>query len=148
MGEADNLEAVRHQHPGNLRRGAGWVELPGALARKYPNARREWGWQWVFPATRTSVDPTTARRRRHHPHEPVVQRAAKEVVRRAGIATPASCHTFRHAFATYLLGYGYDIRTVQELLGHRGLGTTMIYTHDLNHGLGAVRSPADCLVRP
>ncbi len=131
-----------------MERGAGWVELPGALARKYPNAGREWGWQWVFPATRLYVDRDTGQRRRHHLHESVVQRAVKEAVRRSGLAKPASCHTFRHSFATHLLEDGYDIRTVQELLGHSDVSTTMIYTHVLNRGWGAVRSPADRLLAP
>jgi len=140
-----HLESVRRQHEEDVRRGAGWVELPGAIARKYPNAGREWAWQWVFPATRTYVEPATGQRRRHHLHETVVQRAVRIAVIRSGIAKPASCHTFRHSFATHLLEDGYDIRTVQELLGHRDVRTTMIYTHVLNRGGRGVLSPADRL---
>ena len=129
---ARHLEHVRKQHQVDLRQGAGWVELPWALARKYPNAGREWGWRSVFPATRMYVERLTGQRRRHHLHESVLQRAVKEAARGTGIAKRATCHTFRHSFATH-----------QELLGHRDVTTTMIYTHVLNRGPGGVRSPAD-----
>jgi len=138
---------VRRIHRKDLSEGFGEVFLPDALARKYPDAGREWGWQWVFPAEHRSRDPRTQAERRHHMHETVVQRAVKQAVRDVGISRRASCHTFRHSFATHLIEDGYDIRTIQELLGHKDLKTTMIYTHVLNRGGLGVRSPADLLFR-
>jgi integron integrase len=140
-----HLERVRAQHQGDLADGAGWVELPGALGRKYPNAGRSWPWQWVFPATRRYRDEASGEERRHHLHESAMQRAMTRAVRASGIGKRASCHTLRHSFATHLLEGGYDIRTVQELLGHRDVTTTMIYTHVLTRGGLGVRSPADGL---
>ena len=138
-----HLRSMREQHGRDLASGAGWVELPTALARKYPNAGRTWVWQWVFPATRLYVDRLTGQRRRHHLHESVLQRSVKHAVWQAGLTKRAGPHTLRHSFATHLLEEGRDIRTVQELLGHRDVRTTMIYTHVLNLGPAAVRSPVD-----
>jgi integron integrase len=142
---AEHLKRVQLQYREDVLQGAGYVELPYALARKYPNAAREWVWQWVFPATSHYRDGETGRLRRHHLHQSVVQRAVKEAVRASGITKPASCHSFRHAFATHMLENGYDIRTIQDLLGHKELNTTMIYTHVLNRGGRGVRSPLDPL---
>ena len=138
-----HLEKVKVLHAHDLEEGFGEVYLPYALDRKYPDASREWGWQYAFPAAGRSVDPRSGKERRHHVDEQTLQRAMKKAVRAAGLTKPASCHTLRHSFATHLLQSGYDIRTVQELLGHQDVATTMIYTHVLNRGGSGVISPLD-----
>ena len=140
-----HLHDVRKLHAQDLQTGAGHVYLPYALERKYPNASHEWGWQYVFPAAQPSRDPRTGVVRRHHVHKLVLQQAVQAAVRQAGLSKVASCHTFRHSFATHLLEAGYDIRTVQELLGHKDVSMTMIYTHVLNRGGRSVKRPADLL---
>ncbi len=138
-----HLKKVRAIHENDCRRGFGHVNLPGALPRKYPNASRQWAWQFVFPSKLLCTDPRTGETRRHYLHESCVRKALKKAAALAGIHKPVGCHAFRHSFATHLLADGYDIRTVQELLGHKDVSTTMIYTHVLNKGGRAVRSPID-----
>ena len=138
-----HLQKVKVIHEQDLAAGYGEVYLPYALARKYPSAPKEWGWQYVFPAPNRSIDPRSGKERRHHLSETSIQKAVKQAIRHASIARNASCHTFRHSFATHLLEQGYDIRTVQELLGHKDVKTTMVYTHVLNRGGRGVQSPID-----
>jgi integron integrase len=137
------LQRAKSIHQLDLTKGYGAVSLPTALERKYPNANRSWKWQFVFPSWKRSLDPISGEVRRHHVYPATLQRAVKAAIQKTGIAKHASCHTFRHSFATHLLEDGYDIRTIQELLGHKDVKTTMIYTHVLNRGGRGVRSPLD-----
>jgi integron integrase len=141
----EHLANVRLTHQEDLAAGYGAVYLPGALDRKYPKAAREWGWQYVFPARDLSTDPHSGVVRRHHLDEATINKAIKAAVTRVGIAKRASSHTFRHSFATHALQRGADLRTIQELLGHNDVSTTMIYTHVLRQGGSGMKSPLDCL---
>jgi integron integrase len=143
-----HLDSVQVLHEQDLARGFGEVFLPDALARKWPGAAQEWIWQYAFPSGRLSVDPRSGKTRRHHLHENGLQKAVKAAAQRGGITKRVNCHCLRHSFATHLLESGYDIRTVQELLGHSDVSTTMIYTHVLNRGGKGVRSPLDELIPP
>jgi integron integrase len=138
-----HLVDVRDQHARDLVAGAGFVALPDALRVKYPSTPREWPWQWVFQASRHYTEATTGEVRRHHVHETVIQRAVRSAARSIGMTKPVTPHALRHSFATHLLEDGYDIRTIQELLNHKDVSTTMIYTHVLNRGPHGVRSPLD-----
>jgi integron integrase len=141
----EHLKKVKQQHNQDLSKGYGEVYLPNALGRKYRGANKSWAWQYVFPSIKFSVDPRSGIKRRHHVNQQYLHRAVKSAMQKSGIFKAASCHTFRHSFATHLIEDGYDIRTVQELLGHKDVSTTMVYTHVLNQGGQGVRSPVDTI---